>query len=122
LWPGYDPTVALRASSSIDFAAVSAFITALALLIGAVFAVRKFTGEKTSAIVTQQSTLLADMRELYETQERVQARMKSDATLNEAELVACKVVIVKLKERVAELEHEIDDQLHRNHLPGGTDG
>jgi len=93
---------------------ITALITAASLLFGGVFALRKWKGEKTSEVVSQQSTLLTDMRTLYETLEATTARMRADAVLTQADLVAAHVVIGQLKERVAELEADIEERLRAN--------
>jgi hypothetical protein len=54
------------------------------------------------------------MRTLYETLETTAARLRAEAALNGADLVACRVVIKKLKARIADLEQQIEDRLRAN--------
>ena len=111
-------SAAAASNTSAGDTVILAAITATGLLVAGLFAIYKWTrgGEKTSAIVTQQSTLLTDMRTLYETLEATTARLRAEAALTEADLVACRAITGGLKTRVADLEQQIEERLRLNGL------
>lgn len=88
----------------IDFAEVTAILTALALLVGAAFAIRKYRAvERPDSIVSQQSTLLTDMRTLYESLEATNSRLRADSEADRAECV-------RLQTENARLRAELDQR------------